>query len=513
MAGKNLFVFGDSLSDTDNSFTFTKGFIPPSPPYFNGRFSNGAVAVEILAAQPNSGLTLDPNNNFAFGGATTGRSNSNEDDLGVDLPGLQDQIDEFAARVGAGGADANGLYIVWAGPNNFLDTLGGSVPADPAVLLQQGTIDLITATKTLENLGANDIVLPNMVNLGRLPATEGTRTEATAISKAFNASVALALGNLEFDVTEVDLFSAGEAVAANPGNFGFTNVTDPLLFLQLSLTPPSNPEQFFFWDQFHPTTQGHAVFADTIDRTLTGAIPQLQFTARQGTNKNDSLFGTSGNDNMDGFGGGDLLVGRSGADRMEGWSGNDQLWSGQGNDILNGGEGADLIQAGLGQDIGFGGGGNDSIFGLSGDDILVGDAGNDKIDGGEGNDYLLGGEGDDLLSGNIGADIINGGGGADLILGGIGDDILNGGTDTDQLTGGIGKDQFVYRSRNGLDRILDFTRGRDKIDLTSFNFDDFADFTGSVSLNRNSINFGSGDILRLVGLNASSLAASDFLFG
>ena len=40
-AFSNVFVYGDSLSDTGNIFTFSKGAIPPSPPYYHGRFSNG----------------------------------------------------------------------------------------------------------------------------------------------------------------------------------------------------------------------------------------------------------------------------------------------------------------------------------------------------------------------------------------------------------------------------------------------------------------------------------------
>lgn len=508
MADTSLFVFGDSLSDTGNSLQFT-GFIPP-PPYFNGRFSNGPVAVEILAAQPNSGLTLDPTNNFAFGGATTGRGNSNEDDLGVDLPGLLDEIAAFAARVGPGGADPTGLYIVWAGPNNFLDPLGGTILADPAVLLQQGTSDLVSAVQTLQGLGAEKIVLPNMVNLGRLPASRSFSREATAISKAFNASVALAIGNLSSEVTSVDLFSTGEAIAANPASFGLSNVTDPLI-LQLIPTPPPNASEFFFWDPFHPTTQGHAIFANTIAQTLSGAIPQPIFNLIRGSEQFDLRFGTDANDDMDGLGGSDWLIGAAGDDRIEGWSGNDQLFGGLGADVLSGGDGNDLIWGDEGADIGFGGQGNDWLLGYRDDDILVGDQGEDTIDGGQGNDYLLGGGDDDLIWGGSGEDILNGGGGADRVWGGLGADRLDGGTESDQLTGGGGNDQFVYRFGNGSDRIIDFVRGEDQLDLTSFDFTGFADFIASVSLDRNRISFGEGNVLRLVGVNASSLSAADLL--
>ncbi len=477
MTKPEIFVFGDSLSDTGNSFKFTAGLIPPAPFYFDGRFSNGKVAVEILASQLSPAFTLELANNFAFGGATTGRGNSNEDDLGVDLPGLRDQIDAFAAGVSSDGADKNGLYIVWAGSNNFLDTLGGTTVKDPAGLIRQGALDLTYAATTLESLGALDIVLPNMVNLGRLPVSQGFIVEATAITKAFNAAVFLELGNLKFDVTEVNLFATGEAVATNPASFGFSNVTDPLLPLQFSSTPPPNPQEFFFWDQFHPTTQGHAVLADTIYRTLTGEIPQLSFNSVDGTSNNDILVGTLANDNIDGFAGSDILIGQKGDDRIEGWQGNDLILGNQGDDILSGGDGADSLWGNQGSDIGFGGGGNDWLFGKSGDDILVSDDGNDLIHGGQGNDYLLGGEGRDSVLGNQGQDILNGGIGEDIVEGGLDNDRLDGGADNDYLMGGRGNDEFVYRPGSGKDKIIDFSKGDDKIDLTSFGFTSFVSFT------------------------------------
>jgi Ca2+-binding RTX toxin-like protein len=308
------------------------------------------------------------------------------------------------------------------------------------------------------------------------------------------------------------LFATGEAVATNPASFGFSDVTDPLLPLQFSSTPPPNPQEFFFWDLFHPTTQGHAVLADTIYRTLKGEIPQLSFNSISGTSNNDILVGTLANDNIDGFSGSDILIGQNGDDRIEGWNGNDLLYGNRGDDILSGGDGADSLWGGRGSDIGFGGGGNDWLFGQSGDDILVGDGGNDLIGGGQGNDYLLGGEGRDSVWGNEGQDILNGGIGKDVVFGGLGDDHLDGGADDDFLLGGQGNDQFVYRPGSGRDKIIDFSKGDDNIDLTSFGFTGFANFTSSVSLNNSIINFGDGNTLQLIYTDVSSLSESNFIF-
>ena len=72
-ADPGVVVFGDSLSDTGNLFAATGG-TNPIPPYFNGRFSNGPVWVETLAAS--LGLPVNPSllggTNYAFAGAVTG---------------------------------------------------------------------------------------------------------------------------------------------------------------------------------------------------------------------------------------------------------------------------------------------------------------------------------------------------------------------------------------------------------------------------------------------------------
>jgi phospholipase/lecithinase/hemolysin len=50
-AFSNAYFFGDSLSDTGNVYTvFGPGYVPA--PYYDGRFSNGPVWVEHLAAMP-----------------------------------------------------------------------------------------------------------------------------------------------------------------------------------------------------------------------------------------------------------------------------------------------------------------------------------------------------------------------------------------------------------------------------------------------------------------------------
>ena len=73
--------------------------------------------------------------------------------------------------------------------------------------------------------------------------------------------------------------------------------------------------------------------------------------------------------------------------------------------------------------------------------------------------------------------VMDGGAGNDLLDGRGGDDILIGGLGKDQLAGRAGSDTFRFRSvdeiglgtpgtASSYDRIIDFTRGSDKIDLS-----------------------------------------------
>jgi len=108
---------------------------------------------------------------------------------------------------------------------------------------------------------------------------------------------------------------------------------------------------------------------------------------------------------------------------------------------------------------------DDSLYGNELANVLSGLGGEDRLHGNKGNDRLFGGGGDDWLSGDHGNDVVNGGSGRDTLIGGQGNDVLNGGAGDDALSGGAGRDTFVFSESGGNDRILDFNRNQDVIDL------------------------------------------------
>ncbi len=187
-----------------------------------------------------------------------------------------------------------------------------------------------------------------------------------------------------------------------------------------------------------------------------------------GTSADNRLEGTTGDDHIDGGAGDDLLVARAGDDVVDGGSGDDSIHAGAGDDEINSGSGDDVIRAGSGDDVADGGTGDDVVRGGAGNDVLAGGAGDDRIRGGTGDDVISGGSGDDAIRAGAGDDVIEGGAGDDAIRAGSGDDVIDGGAGDDVLRGGNGDDVFRFTAGSGEDRILDFDKGSDRLDLTAF---------------------------------------------
>ncbi|MEL6283606.1 MAG: ACT domain-containing protein [Pseudomonadota bacterium] len=91
-----------------------------------------------------------------------------------------------------------------------------------------------------------------------------------------------------------------------------------------------------------------------------------------------------------------------------------------------------------------------------------------------------------------------------------GDDALVGTTGSDVFFGGAGADVFEFKQASSEDRITDFENGVDKIRFAHSDLG-FADIAISQDNEDALIDFA-GDVVRLVGRDASILEASDFLF-
>ena len=171
----SLYVFGDSLSDTGNAFALTGGASPPSPPYFNGRTSNGPLWVESLA--PALGFTYTQATNFAVAGAESGTASPTD--------GLN-QVNGF---IGVGGTvPADALTIVWIGNNDFLNN---AATTPPSVLTASVVTNVATAIGTLNAFGAQNFLIPNLPKFGLTPggASTGLADSLNALASFYNTNL------------------------------------------------------------------------------------------------------------------------------------------------------------------------------------------------------------------------------------------------------------------------------------------------------------------------------------
>lgn len=267
------YVFGDSLSDNGNlaSIGPSIGLTFTDPPSFNNSFTNGPVAVQLLAESlglsANASLWLTSptpqGTNYAVGGATSATPPKG-------VINLLNQVDAYSAFE-SGRADSNALYVVMIGGNDVRNAaLGAGAGAVTA-----GVQAELAAISTLNGEGAEHFLVVNVPNVGLIPEfTEADPpnptqvADATMFSQMYNADLAGGLAGLdlggEATLTDFDLYDFNANILANAG---FTNTTDPCY----SNTPGStasntgcstaNIDSFVYWDAIHPTARIHALWA------------------------------------------------------------------------------------------------------------------------------------------------------------------------------------------------------------------------------------------------------------
>ncbi len=242
-----LVVFGDSLSDVGTVFRVSGGMYPPNPPYFQGRYSNGQVWVEYLAAHLH--LSSSQTQNFAYGGATTGSDGNSL------VPALLTQVQSFTQTHQRANSDA--LYVLWAGANDYLQ--GASSATTPVE-------NMTKAIASLADMGAKKLLVANLPDLGHLPATRTSANSATlnALTRAHNQGLRRSLKVLsqqhtDLQIATLDANTLYREAITKPAKFGFTNVTSACVSGSGTC---GQPAQSLFWDSIHPTTAAHRILGE-----------------------------------------------------------------------------------------------------------------------------------------------------------------------------------------------------------------------------------------------------------
>ncbi len=268
-----LVVFGDSLSDNGNLYAASGNTQPTSPPYFQGRFSNGPVFTELLGftvGRSATGAPVTGSINYAYGGART--------DSSAFPPGMRNQL--LAYTGGGGTFGANDLVSVLGGANNiFQGVPAASVAANPAGAIQPVALaaaaDINFIVNTIAGAGAGTILVSNLPNLALTPQfNQGAGAPAAPLADfagtTFNSALLTGLMSTAANrpgtnIIMMDLYKIGPAIAANPGAFGLTNVRDACFN---GVTVCATPDTYMYWDSVHPTAAGHRLLAALADDYL-----------------------------------------------------------------------------------------------------------------------------------------------------------------------------------------------------------------------------------------------------
>ena len=272
----NIIVFGDSLSDNGNLYEFMKHQLPQSPPYFEGRFSNGPVWVEHIAASYFPGNPATHLLDYAVGGSGV----SEEDDDGV-LFTLKRQVETYLVSH-QDKIDPDSLYVVWIGANNYL-----GLPSDTEKTLDDVNLGIMHSVELLVEKGAKHILLFNLPDLGRTPAA--AEFDAADIMSYFahkhNERLFQSFNELKQTHPQVewlffDLGKMFDDVLMYPDKYGFSNISGTcsnsvvdeatkksVLKMVASVTPKKGNDVcsgYLFFDLVHPTALAHKIIAEKV---------------------------------------------------------------------------------------------------------------------------------------------------------------------------------------------------------------------------------------------------------
>lgn len=327
-----MVVFGDSLSDNGNLYRYLLHLLPVSPPYYEGRFSDGPVWVEYLfdsffPRDYQQGLQ-----NYAVGGA--GAVISYKENLPYTLTFELDNYFYWHTY----DHQQTSLYSIWIGANNYINE-----PTNVEELTDSVVDTISNVTERLIDNGGDKFLLINLPDLAQLPQASDSPNQAllTRLSMVHNQKLAQRIDALREKYPEVlflyfDVNQFFEESKGRAGDYGIDNISDPCYlgsytgwlrslipdddtlhaslvqkmpeltqaqWLMINNNPqlheaavtgyisallPKNEElqceKYLYWDHVHPTTRVHELIAKKVKTLIeeAGLLPFWQPTHLEG---------------------------------------------------------------------------------------------------------------------------------------------------------------------------------------------------------------------------------------
>ncbi|KAK1464863.1 GDSL-like Lipase/Acylhydrolase [Colletotrichum melonis] len=275
----SIVVFGDSFSDNGNGAARVSNNAWPTDKYYKGRFSNGIVWAEYVAAN----LSL-PLYDYAVGGATTSNAliqgyTGAKGDIAV--PSVIDQVVSFLAKINPQGgafeasdsmAMKTPLLILFAGANDILFNANISASQSYQILRQAEAQlrDAYPSARVLTLTPPDISRLPYGFYLEDNLAKNQLRTFTDQLGELLDRSKTGAV-NLDlrplFD--DFEYYASPRAYGFDPlGKYG--SCLEGAYGETPNVTICGDPDRRVYWDEYHPTTHTHSWIAKEVLDVLRG---------------------------------------------------------------------------------------------------------------------------------------------------------------------------------------------------------------------------------------------------
>lgn len=281
-------VFGDSLSDRGNLYEYMNHQLPMSPPYFEGRFTNGEVWIEHLVKKMFPADAEQHFLDYAYGGANVASDNKMNDFS------LQNQVKSYLNTHPV--VNSQAMYVFWAGSNNYLD-----LPFDISSEVDQVVSGIVLSMEKLIQQGAKNFIVVNVPQLDTTPAAIEFESEAELkeMSDLHNLRLHEQMQILrqaypEVEIVEYDVAKIMSDIIAHPEQHDFKDAKrtccefiqssgvntlklppqlnhSPLMrsVYQLAYAPTKDQcYDFLFFDLYHPTAHAHWLLSEEIYELL-----------------------------------------------------------------------------------------------------------------------------------------------------------------------------------------------------------------------------------------------------
>ncbi len=286
-----IYAFGDSYSDNGASFQISQkaveagvpgaSILPANPALgiydIGGRWTNGATSVEVLAQLDHLKLT-----DYAVGGAESSHGNFNHWLDSYQDTGFFGQIEQYKAEFPGQAVDPNALYFIFVSGNDFLEVSNSPI----ATIEQRATqtaSNIVEGVSQLAALGAKQFFVVNSSDLAVLPYYQDEVDKAATFRDVVNGLLPDEINSLSqqlgLEIALYDHVAISNQIRSNPAKYGLTDLKDACQPIYPQVKPVcSTPDQYYFWDEIHPTRHVHQIIGEDMARFLSSqesrAVPE-----------------------------------------------------------------------------------------------------------------------------------------------------------------------------------------------------------------------------------------------